>query len=190
MTRASPSAYPELGRLLSLGLETDDLDAQAMIAVLRSAAGVRERHSVSSANHMAREALWDCWERPRLPRPLVSSKYPKAWPWSPDARRLYELTDGKRPKNGGWGFILEHVSPRGLVISSLIDASNELSVSEFIEKLRLDMRGAVITKQDNQKLEKAKVGRNYPGGVNPVAEPWSRYKHAGLDPATFAPLTM
>jgi hypothetical protein len=185
-----PPAYPELGRLLSLGLETDDLDALAMIAVLRSAAGVRERHGVSNANHMAREALWDCWERPRLPRPLVSGKYPKTWPWSPDARRLYELSKGKRPKKGGWGFVLEHVAPRGLVVTSLIDASIELSSVEFLEKLRLDMRGAVITKQDDEKLLEAKVGRSYPDGVDPITQPWSRYEHAGLDPATFAPLTM
>lgn len=189
MTKKSPSSYPEPGRLISLGFKIDTLDAEAMIAVLQVAAGIRERHSVTSANHMAREALWDCWEKPRLPKPLVSSKYPRGWPWSPDARRVYELSEGKRPKNGGWGLVFEHVAPRGLLIKSLIDASLEMSASEFIQKVNSEMRGAVVTRNDSKMLDDVKVGQSYPDGADPNSEPWCRYEYAGLDPSTFEPLT-
>lgn len=190
MTRTVSPKYPEPGRLVSLGPKADRLDAEAMIAVLRAAAGVRERHGVSSANHMVREALWECWERPRLPGPLVASKYPTAWPWSPDARRVYEQAGGQRPKIGGWGLVFEHLAPRGLVVTSLIDASAKLTPARFIQQLKLEIRGAVVTQHDARMLDEAKVGKGHPDGADPVAQPWCRYEYAGLDPASFRPLSV
>ena len=158
-----------------------------MITVLRAASGIQKRHSVSSAMHMAREAMWDCWEGPRLPRPLISRKYPTTWPWSPGARAAIDVAGGKRP-TGGYGLILEHLAPRGLVIARLIDNSAKLTPETFIEILSRDMRGAVISRQEDALLNKAKVGRSYPKGANPVDRPWCRYEVAGLDPAEFAPI--
>ena len=184
---AVSSGYPEPGHLVSLGATVDVLDAEAMIAVLRAAAGVLKRHGKSRAMHMAREALWDCWEQPRLPRPLFSQKYPFAWPWSVDARRAREGNGGKRPP-GGYRLVIEHVAPRGLLVAMLIDRAAELSPADFTQMVSTHLSGAIITSQEDRVLNAAGVGQRFPDGADPSLQPWCRYEAAGIDLTEFAPL--
>lgn len=52
-----------------------------------------------------RETIYFTWEQPRLPRPLIQSKYPQSFPWSPRARTIIG-THGARP-SGGYGLVQE-----------------------------------------------------------------------------------
>jgi hypothetical protein len=76
------------------------------------------------------------------------------------------------------------------VVTSLIDASAKLTPAKFIKMLKFEMRGAVVTKHDARMLDAAKVSEGYPEGADPVVLPWCRYEYAGLDPASFRPLSV
>lgn len=174
------------GRPLSLGDEIDRLDAEALLSVLVAAKGVMQRHGVSGAQHLAREALWDIWERPRLPAPLVSSKYPMRYPWSPAARHLFKENDGRRP-SGGWGLVLEHLTPRNLLLGALVDELAEQTPETLAEYLHRHLVAAVVTRGDDRLLAAAGVGSRAVADADP-ADLWARYRVAGLDPAGFVPL--
>ena len=83
------------GHLVSKGTEEDLADAHGLLTILRATGNARSRRGAGSM-HIAREALWSFWEHPRLPRPLVSNKYPLAYPWSAAARAVYAQA-AKRP---------------------------------------------------------------------------------------------
>ncbi len=118
---------------------------------------------------------------PRLPKPLVQSKYPLSYPWSNAARAVY-LGTPKAPV-GGRGLVLEHVRPRNILIDNMIDLSAELAAGELIGYLNRFLAGAVITKQEDLLLTNAGVAYAPIDADDP--DPWSRYRTAGLDPDTF-----
>ena len=61
----------EPGRLISLGQDDDQIDAEALLGVLRECREVRDRRRAGTT-HVSRQALWSFWELPRLPRPIIS----------------------------------------------------------------------------------------------------------------------
>jgi len=130
-----------------------------------------------------REALWFLWELPRLPRPLVQSKYPKPYPWSPEARRRFEHST-KRPQ-GGWGFVIEHLYPRELLAWELLDHANELSRDRVVGLLAERVTAAVVTRDEDRVLPTA--GESRKPWEDYEADPWRRYRDR-LDVAAFAPL--
>lgn len=173
----------EPGRLNSLGAEEDHIDARGLLEVLRACADMRDRRKAGTT-HVVRQALWSFWELPRLPKPAVSGKYPKVWPWSPAAREVFQASAAAPP--GGWGLVLEHVRPRNLLIGSLIQLSGEMDTGELIGYLNRFMGGAVITKAEDGLLTSAGVGWGPVDQHDP--DPWARYRTAGIDPDTFGPL--
>lgn len=175
---------PPVGRPLSLGEDVDSSDAEALLAILRIASKTRARRGAGSM-HTAREALWSLWERPRLPAPLIGGKYPSGYPWSPGARATYAAS-GKRP-TGGWGLILEHLTPRNLLLEALFISADEMTTDELIALLADKLIATVMTKVEDQQLNAAKVGRARPQDGDPQ-DLWARYRAAGLEPMSFGPL--
>lgn len=174
---------PEPGRLASLGAEEDMIDAQGLLEVLRACQDMRDRR-LAGTTHVARQALTSFWELPRLPRPLVSGKYPTVWPWSPDAR-LALAANPRRPV-GGLGLVLEHVRPRNILINSMILSAHRMQAGELIGYLNRFMAGAVITKAEDALLTGAGVA------FAPLdlhdGDPWARYRTAGINPDSFEPV--
>src|SRR4051794_18522092 len=107
------------GRPTSLGRSTDLRDTRAVLSVAAACRKtLRPERARSGPGRVLREALWFMWEEPRLPRPLVASKYPTSYPWSPKARARFAEHEGRRPK-GGWGLVIEHLYPRELLVAEL-----------------------------------------------------------------------
>ena len=127
---------PTPGRPATLALTADQEDAGALLAV---AAACRKAlppgRPRSGPARVLREALWFIWEGPRLPDPLVASKYPKPYPWSPGARAVHAEHSGKRPK-GGWGLVIEHLYPRELLVAEFLDGTAVAETAGAIERLR------------------------------------------------------
>lgn len=173
----------EPGRLLSLGVTVDRRDARGLLDVARGCARMRQ-HRLAGTTHVANQALWSFWELPRM-GPRVAGKYPKAWPWSPDARGRYHATAGRKPA-GGWGLVYEHVRPRALIVADLIANARHLTVDDVVERLHSTLAGAVITRTEDQALLAAGVAKG--GGDPHDPDVWVRYRIAGLDPQTYKPL--
>lgn len=122
-----------------------------------------------------RELIFAVWEAPRLPPPLLRSKYPLSAPWTPAARLLYS--------SGASKVSLEHVTPAAVMIGDLLDRPPP-DVEALVQILQA-IRYVVIAPDDDRKLNSAGVGsRLVPGSL----DPWDRYRVAGLDPATFGPI--
>lgn len=169
------------GRLISKGAEDDFVDAEALLGVLTACEPVRERWTAGTT-HVVRQAVWSFWEKPRLPRPLVASKYPKSFPWSPAARAVLEAHP-KAPA-GGRGLVLEHVRPLNILIDTMIVSSLSWDERKLIDYLDRFLAAAVITKAEDALLTTAGVGKSPLDQHDP--DPWARYRTAGLDPDTFA----
>jgi hypothetical protein len=132
-----------------------------------------------------REALWFFWEEPRLPRPRVASKYPMPYPWSRDARSVFENDAGKRP-DGGWGLVIEHLYPREFLVGYLLDEGADRDAKAVAEMLSARLMAAIVTRDEDRQLptraQSARPWEEY------AADPWLRYRAAGLPIATFAPI--
>src|SRR5437763_206556 len=115
-------ADPPPGRPTTLGPKQDLEDAAALLKVVEACRPMlgagRPR---TGPVRLVREALWFFWEQPRLPRPLVASKYPLPYPWSLEAQAVWNGGKTHRPP-GGWGLIIEHLYPRELLVRDLFDA--------------------------------------------------------------------
>jgi hypothetical protein len=167
------------GRLVSLGTDEDLVDAEALLGVLRECREVRDRRHAGTT-HVARQALWSFWEHPRLPRPLISNKYPRPYPWSPAARDIY-LTTSRAS-----GLVLEHVRPVNILVDAMIFSAGSWAVVDLIEYLETYMAGAVITRSEDEALRDAGVGLGPLDQSDP--DVWARYRTAGLVPESFASL--
>ena len=172
------------GRLTTVGTESDLADGGALLAILRVTGETRTRRTAGSM-HIAREALWSFWERPRLPKPLVGNKYPVSYPWSPKARAVYQQHQG-RPV-GGFGLVLEHLTPRNLLIMDLWQRIEHLDEQELMQHLMTHLVGTIITKEEDAALTAAGVARSVPLDADPQ-DVWGRYRIAGLVPEDFAPI--
>ena len=186
MDRSTSSAWAgnewgmtEPGQLVSLGQDEDVIDAQALLGVLRECHEVRERRRAGTT-HVSRQALWSFWELPRLPRPIISNKYPRPYPWSPAARERYRTTGSSS------GLVLEHVRPLNILLETMIFSSDSWKVDDLTEYLATFMAGAVITKAEDKALSDAGVGFG-PKDPND-SDVWARYRTAGVDPDTFSPI--
>ena len=173
----------EPGRLISLGEEEDLIDARGLLDVALACRDMRDRRKAGTT-HIANQALWSFWEMPRMGA-RVDSKYPKAWPWSPEARHRYQSNAGRKPV-GGWQLVYEHVRPRGIIAGGIIEGAHTFTPASLVAHLNHFMAGAVITKAEDRLFHQAKVARS-PLDVNDP-DVWTRYRTAGLDPDTFAPL--
>ncbi|MGH2920147.1 MAG: hypothetical protein ACRDLS_16335 [Solirubrobacteraceae bacterium] len=144
----------------------------------------RERSRAASMR-VLREALWFIWEEPRLPRPLVASKYPKPYPWSPRARATFDAHAGKRPR-GGWGLVIEHLYPRELLVAYLLDEGAHRDAADAVDILTARLMAAVVTRDDDRQLptraQSARPWDDY------ASDPWLRYRAAGLQLEDFAPV--
>lgn len=169
----------EPGRLISLGQDDDQIDAEALLGVLRECREVRDRRRAGTT-HVSRQALWSFWELPRLPRPIISNKYPRPYPWSPAARDVY-LTTGRTS-----GLVLEHVRPLNILLDAMIRSSGAWTVLDLTNYLETFMAGAVITKHEDTALQEAGVGLGPLDQNDP--DVWARYRTANLEPTTFRPL--
>ena len=177
---------PTPGRPVALGGFVDREDAGALLAVAKACrTTLRADRPRSGPARVLREALWFIWEGPRLPHPLVASKYPKSYPWSPGARAVYAEHSGKRP-DGGWGLVIEHLHPREFLVAELLDGTEVAENGRAAELLGERLMAAVVTRQEDRQLptrrQSARPWREY------ASDPWLRYRAAGLPLEEFGPL--
>lgn len=177
---------PTPGRPITLGPPTDREDADALLTVANGCRKtLRPDRPRSGPARVLREALWFIWEGPRLPQPLVASKYPESYPWSPGARAVYEKHFGKRP-TGGWGLVIEHLYPRELLVAELLDGTEVAEPGLAVGLLRERLMAAVVTREEDRQLptraQSTLPWREY------ASDPWRRYRSAGLPLEQFAPL--
>ena len=177
---------PTPGRPLALGESVDREDAGALLAVAEACRKtLRESRPRSGPARVLREALWFIWEAPRLPHPLVASKYPKPYPWSPDARAVYAEHSGKRP-DGGWGLVIEHLYPREFLVAELLDGTEIPETTGAVGTLTERLMAAVVTRDEDRQLptrrQSARPWAEY------ASDPWLRYRAGGLPLEEFGPL--
>ena len=174
------------GRPRSLGRAADLADARAVLLIAAACRKtLRQERPRSGPARVLREALWFIWEEPRLPRPLVASKYPKSYPWSPGARAVFGQHVGKRPK-GGWGLVIEHLYPRELLVADLLKGDEGAKAAGAVELLTERLMAAVVTRDDDRQLPtRAQSDRAW---HEYASDSWLRYRSAGLQLDDFAPL--
>ncbi len=174
---------PEVGRPLTLGVERDRDDAGALLSVVEEFRTLVARGGQrSGAARVLREAVWFLWEQPRLPRPLVGSKYPLSYPWSPPARDRW-LAHGRRRPQGGWGLVIEHIYPRECLIADLVDDPLASTPAAVIEVLSTRLIAAVITSSEDRMLpSRSRSPREW---TDYEVDPWVRYRMAGLPVSEF-----
>jgi hypothetical protein len=177
---------PTPGRPESLGRAVDLADARAILSIAAACRKtLRSDRPRSGPIRVLREALWFIWEQPRLPRPLVASKYPRSYPWSPGARAVFAEHAGKRPK-GGWGLVIEHLYPRELLVADLLEGAEGANITRSVEVLTERLMAAVVTRDDDRQLptraQSARPWDDY------AADPWRRYRSTGLQLQDFAPI--
>ncbi|TRW46375.1 hypothetical protein [Georgenia yuyongxinii] len=176
---------PAPGRPISLGRETDLADAATLLTVLLAVreASARDRTGVRA---VLRPALWAVWEQPRLPRPLVSGRYPTPYPWSPRARSVYRARSGRGP----WGkaLVLEHLVPIRLVLDDLLTAADTLAPASLVTMLEECLCGAVVSRHEDEVLTQRGL-RHHMAIVGRPTDPWARYRWTGIGPDGFRPLT-
>jgi len=161
---------PEPGRPISKGAAQDAADADAVRGV-RDATRARP-----GAVRIVREAIWFSWEQPRLPRPLVASKYPLSYPWSVAALERYELTKGKRPA-GGWGLVIEHLYPRELLVADLFEI-DDLTARAVVVLLSTRLISVIITKDEERQLPARGPAESRWNDF--AADPWLRYRETDI----------
>jgi len=156
---------PTPGRPATLGLTADQEDAGALLAVAAACRkALRPDRPRSGPKRVVREALWFIWEKPRLPDPLVESKYPKPYPWSPGAQAVHAGHSGKRPK-GGWGLVIEHLYPREFLVAELLEGTAVAETAGAVELLTERLMAAVVTRDEDRQLPTRAE----------LARPWSEY---------------
>jgi hypothetical protein len=169
---------PSPGRPLTLGVDADLVDAGALFAIIEAGrALIGHGRARSGAGRVLREAIWFLWEQPRLPGPLVASKYPPSYPWSPEARRAYSANHGRRPP-GGWSLVIEHMYPRELLVAELLDDAAIATATDVVEVLSARLIAAVVTTNEDRILPpRSRVLRDWSAYA---ADPWVRYRMSGL----------
>jgi hypothetical protein len=153
------------------------VDAQAVIAVVE-AWGARPRRLV-------RSALTSGWESPRYPRPLVlrGVKLPAPWPWSSEARRVAQRAADEGRPTRPQGLVHGHVQPIGAVVAAVVEDPALRDADALSAFLFEWLTYAVVTVVEDRLLTEADRA-----GIVHDGDPWARYRAAGLDVETFAPL--
>lgn len=114
----------------------------ALAAALRD---WREHTGREPSTKILREAVWFYWQAPRLPRPLVASKYPRGVPWSDDAAALF-LAGGSTAGK----LVIEHLEPLNRTLGWLINEAPE--AEEIVDGLPGRIECAVVTQEENKRL--------------------------------------
>ena len=149
-------------------IRRDDADAQLVVDVAASLRRWRDVTGKQPPTKVLREAVWFFWQQPRLPRPLVASKYPEGALWSEDAARFALSGHSSKGK-----LVIEHLEPMNRALWWLIDEAP--TVQTVIAMLPGRLACAVVTKEQSLALPD-------------VGSPDERYAAAGLDLTTFQPL--
>ena len=181
------SVAPEPGRPISLGRETDLADAVDLLAVIKALRSQSDRNR-SGINKALRESLWWMWEQPRLPRPLVRSKYPATYPWSPAARVFVQThRDDGGSDSMLRGLIIEHLIPANHLVQEAIASAHDLDAEGLLALLSAHGPAAVITSIEDKRLAAAGVASRMPSDWDGI-DVWARPRLAGFDLSGFAPL--
>lgn len=139
-----------------------------------------ETGDAQHARWLLKEVIYRVWEQPQIPPPRFD-KYSLWFAWSPRAlERLASYAQGgKRPDIKG--LRLEHVIPRGILADELLARERD-DLASFLDAF---FKAAVITVEDDAQLNQAGVRARMPEGWELGSNPWVRYEHAGLNPASF-----
>jgi hypothetical protein len=175
---------PEPGRPGTLGPKADAADARSIVAVARASRRAIARGSPRAGpKHLVREGIWSWWEAPRLPEAL-QRKYPKSYPWSAGAQERFREKGPHRPV-GGWGLVIEHLYPRGMLVQDLLD-DGDLDAERAAALLTARLMAAVVTEWENKQLPpRGQAGDTWD---DYAADPWRRYRASPLDLSRFGPL--
>lgn len=165
------------GHVDGVSEQVDQVDADFLTAVFAAARQWEMATGRRTPGKVLRESLWFVWQAPRLPRPLVRSKYPRSAPWTAAARAAY-LQD----PSGMGGLVMEHVQPISVLIRTLLDTPQERP--EFIRTLNAALQFCVVTTAEDKMLAAAKVGSRTPES----RDRWVRYRLAGIDVDGIQPL--
>lgn len=171
---------------MGLGRSHDLADASAVLGLVRACRKtLRPQRSRTGPGRAVREALWYLWEEPRLPRPLIASKYPRRYPWSPGAQATFEANGGERPQ-GGWGLVIEHLYPRELLVAELLKEKALNQAPAMVDLLTQRLMAAVITREEDRLLPtRAQAPTSWTAYES---DPWSRYHSAGIVTDRYVPL--
>jgi len=167
-----------------LQLDSDAYDAARILSLTRALYAEGEWLGSGVLGRQMRELLWFKWEQPRLPRPLIDGKYPCAYPWSAQAREVYFQSPEKAGRTRQ--LVIEHVLPKRELFQRLAAEISTLTPTGMQQLLHESCLAAVITKEEDRVLDNAGMNHVRPD-ENDV---WSRYRSAGLDLSTFAPLEL
>jgi hypothetical protein len=152
----------------------DAADLQLILSLLRAFKEHETTTGTPGSVRVLREAIFFRWEAPRLP---PGGKYSPRLPHSPAAR-------ARRQAGRTDGLVFEHVMPISLVIKRLLaDLPADTTALRAVLDTTADR--VIITKAEDQALVAAGTRTRLPT----LDDPWSRYRAAGLDPATFAPFS-
>jgi len=157
--------------------DDDDVDAEFVAAVFAAARRWEMVTGKKAPGKVLRETLWFIWQRPRLPRPLVRSKYPATAPWTAAARAVY-AQDRYVPGS----LVVEHIESITGLIRRLLDDPPQKR--EFASTLDAGLRFCVVTSAEDKMLAASNVGSSTSGS----SDPWVRYRLAGIDVEGIAPL--
>lgn len=151
------------------GMRRDDVaDAELVVEVAAALRRWGEASGQRPATKVLRETVWYFWQQPRLPKPLILSKYPRLAPWSLEAARAY--LDAGSPDGR---LVIEHAEPMNRVLAWLIDGAP--TPYEVTEELPRRLAVNVVTKEQS-------------AGLPDAGAPAERYAVAGLDLASFRSL--
>ncbi len=128
-----------------------------------------------------KEVLWFRWEQPRLPRPLIDGKYPRAYPWSAEARRLWRESPRREGRRGA--LVIEHLEPKRELLARITQAGDSLDAAGLLALFHVAHSAAVISKSEDELLSRAGFAHASPD----PGDVWGRYRAAGLDVDEFAP---
>ncbi|TQO24271.1 hypothetical protein FB385_3151 [Paramicrobacterium agarici] len=154
-----------------------------MTRVVKALASVRDDLLPSVLSRCLKEALWFSWEQPRLPRPLVDGKYPRSYPWSSEARESLARNPKRQDRPGQ--LIIEHIIPKRELLTVLLEEAESLVPERTFALLSDANRAVVISKAEDRLITEAGFGHSSPD----QADPWARYRAAGIDVEGFAALS-
>src|SRR4051812_29360366 len=96
----------------------DRIDATLIASMLSATAAWEAATGRRMPRKPLREAVWFVWQQPRLPQPLVRSKYPMTVPWTAAARAAYL-------DNPNCDLVIEHVEPIHVLLDRLLTVAND-----------------------------------------------------------------
>ena len=156
--------------------ERDTADLRLVLDVVEALRAWERATAAKARLKPLREAVWFYWQQPRLEKGSVRGKYPRSVPWSPTARQAHARGEG--------GLVIEHTEPMKVLLRELID-NPVADLPALADRLDLGLSCVVITHEESIELARSGVASSV---VDDDDDPYARYRVAGLDPGTFAPI--